>query len=232
MLAMSIPRLTPGERTLRPEQVIMDTPRPRIVGSRSCRLARSEIPRNRQDGFTLIEMLIVMLLIGVMVGIVAPALRVQKFQMDGAVLQVASTMMAQQRTAVLRQQNVVLAVDSVNRMMIVHYDADNDGTIDAGEETRVIQLEDDVTFGRGGATARPLGGDMNTFADTQGGLPAIIFRRNGSASSEAILYLTSMRAASAAGASFQEDTRAIEIERATSRIRCYSFDSGAWVQSC
>jgi hypothetical protein len=66
---------------------------------------------------------------------------------------------------------------------------------------------------------------MVTWTETQDGLPALTFRRNGSASEESILYLTSERGA-------VEDTRAIEIERATGRLRCYSYATGTWIQTC
>ncbi len=184
-----------------------------------------------QDGFSLVELLMVMLLISIVAGIVAPLIRPEKFQMDGALVSVASTLTAQQRNSILRQHNVVLAIDSANSRIRVHYDLDNDGTVDAGENTNVVELDEGVTFGRGAATARPLGGTMNTFTDTQDGMAALTFRRNGSASAESILYLTSQRAAVSPGA-FGIDTRAIEIERATGRVRCYSFQTGTWVQTC
>ncbi len=187
--------------------------------------------RRDQDGFSLVELLMVMLLIGIVAGIVAPLMRPEKFQMDGALITVASTMTAQQRNSILRQHNVVLAIDSTNNRIRVHYDLDNDGTVDSGENTNVVELDDGVVFGRGAATARALGSTMNTFLDTQDGMSALIFRRNGSASAESILYITSQRAAVSPGA-FASDTRAVEIERATGRVRCYSFQTGNWVQTC
>lgn len=179
----------------------------------------------------MVELLVVMMLIGIMIGIFVPILQPQKFQMDAGIVVVASTFTAQQKNAILRQHNVVVVVDSAQGRLRVHRDEDNDGTIDAGEPFRVIELEDGVVFGRGGSTARTMGSTMNTFLDTQDGMPALTFRRNGSASAESILYLTSQRA-SLSGGAYAEDGRAIEIERATGRVRCYSFSSGAWLQTC
>lgn len=185
-----------------------------------------------RDGLSLVELIVVMLLIGIMVGIVVPVLQPQKFQMDAGVVLVASTFTAQQKNSILRQHNVVVAVDSAANALRVHYDADNDGTIDAGENFHLVELEEGVVFGRGGTTARALGSTMNTFTDTQGGLPATTFRRNGSSSSESILYLTSERVSTTGGTAYPDDTRAIEFERATGRVRCYSHASGAWLQTC
>jgi len=183
-----------------------------------------------EQGLTLVELVMVMILIGIMAGIVAPLLRPEKFQLDAAVVLVASTLTAQQRNSVLRQHNVVIAVDSAASLMRVHYDLDNDGTVDSGELTSVIQLEEGTIFGRGVTPARPLGGGSVSLVGTQGGLPALTFRRNGSASEEAIVYLTSERARVASA--YAEDARAVEIERATGRVRCYSYSSGVWIQTC
>ena len=183
-----------------------------------------------ESGVSLVELIMVMLLLSIIVGIAAPMVRPEKFQMDGGLVTVASTLTAQQRNSVLRQHNVVLAIDSANSRIRVHYDLDNDGTVDGGENTHVVELEEGVVFGRGVATARAAGGAMNTFTDTQDGMPALTFRRNGSASTEAILYVTSRRAATAGA--YAMDTRAIEIERATGRVRCSSFRTDSRALAC
>jgi prepilin-type N-terminal cleavage/methylation domain-containing protein len=183
-----------------------------------------------RTGFTLVELVIVMLLIGIMIGIVAPLLRPERFQLDAAVVLVASTLTAQQRNSIMRQHDIVLALDSTANRLRVHYDQDNDGVIDAGETTSVVELEEGTMFGRAQTPARAMGSGTISVTETQGTLPSLTFHRNGSASEQAILYLTSRRAAAASA--FTEDGRAIEIERATGRVRCYSYGSGAWVQTC
>jgi type II secretory pathway pseudopilin PulG len=178
----------------------------------------------------LVELIVVMMLIGIVAGIVAPLLRPEKFQLDAAVVVVASTLTAQQRNSVMRQHNIVIAVDSAAGWLRVHYDLDNDGTIDAGEQTQVVELDEGVTFGRAATPARPLSGQTVSLVASQDGLPALTFRRNGSASEEAIVYVTSVRAGTTP--TYVEDARAIEIERATGRVRCYSYNSQAWLQTC
>jgi prepilin-type N-terminal cleavage/methylation domain-containing protein len=181
-------------------------------------------------GVSLIELVIVMLLIGIMAGIVAPLLRPERFQLDAALVLVGSTLTAQQRNSIMRQHNIVLALDSAASRIRVHYDRDNDNVIDSDEPTNVVELEEGIMFGRGPTPARAMGTATISVTETQGTLPALTFRRNGSASEQAILYLTSRRAGTASA--FAEDGRAIEIERATGRVRCYSYGSGAWVQTC
>ncbi len=181
-------------------------------------------------GFTLIELVMVMLLIGLMANIVIPLMRPEKFRLDSASIEVASTLTAQQRNAVLRQHDVVMAFDTAQRRIRVHYDADNDGDMETGENWYVVELGEGVVFGRGGAPARPMSPLDLSMSQEQDDLPALTFHRNGSASEEAIIYITSERAGRSGG--FPEDTRAVEVERATGRVTCYSYASGSWVQSC
>ena len=181
-------------------------------------------------GFTIVELVMVMLIVGIMASIVVPMIRPERFQLDSAVIEVASSFTSQQRNAVLRQHNTVVGVDTVERHLRVHYDLDNDGEIGTAEQWFVIELGDGVTFGRGGAPARPMSNLSVSMAKVQGSLPVITYRRNGSASEEAIIYLTSPRGA--LSGSYPEDSRAVEIARATGRVTCYSYASGAWEQAC
>ena len=72
--------------------------------------------------------------------------------------------------------------------------------------------------------------DAISFTKMSEGLPALKFHRNGAASEEGILYLTSTRAA--ASDDIPQDTRALMVERATGRIRCFSYRTLAWVEGC
>ena len=108
----------------------------------------------------------------------------------------------------------------------MHWDANNDGVENNGERIRVIGLGDGVTFGRpSSVTARSFGSAGINFALVNG-RPAIIFRRNGSASESGGIYLTSMRALRP-GATSPNDTRSIEFERATGRAEWYRYQD-AW----
>lgn len=188
--------------------------------------------RTNQDGVTVVELILVMSLIGIMATIAAPMLDKEKFQLNGAALTVGSTFAAQQRNAVMRQHDIVLAFDTTANTIRVHYDLDNDNTIDAGENFSVVELEDGVVFGRGASPGRPLSSATISLTGTQDGMPSLTFRRNGSSSEEAIFYVTSQRSRTTGGTSWAEDGRAIEIERATARVRCYSYASSSWVQTC
>ena len=61
-------------------------------------------------------------------------------------------------------------------------------------------------------------------------LPALTFHRNGAASEEGVIYLTSLRGA--AGDDNSQDTRALQIERATGCVRCFTYRTLAWQEGC
>lgn len=184
----------------------------------------------RPRGFTLVEMLTVMALIVAIMGIALPSIDVARFRLDGEVQSLALMINSSQRLAVLRQYDIVLTFDETEKRIRLHHDVNNDGAAGTGEEVRYIQLEEEVVFGRGGASALPDGGSNVTFTETQDGLPSMTFRRNGSASETGVIYLTSLVASRASGHS--DHTRAIAIERATGQVTCMSFRTSDWEIGC
>lgn len=181
-------------------------------------------------GFTLLELIVVMGLIGGIAAFVAPLIDADKFRMDSAGLEVSTAIHAAQRQGVLRGHNVNMAFDTVNGRIYVHWDANNDLQLQSDEQLNVIQLGDDVAFGRGGAPARSKGDKAATFSNDVSGNPALRFYRNGSSNEEGIIYVTSKR--SRYSHSFPQDTRAIEIERSTGRVACFTYKTGSWASPC
>ena len=187
----------------------------------------SATPRIRSThGTSMIELLTVLGIVGLVTAIVAPKLDLPHYTIDGAMRSVGTALMAAQRDAVASQHNVIVSFDATARQLRIHWDRDNDEVEDSGERTRIITLDDGVTFGRPGTVAaRAFGTAAINFA-TVNGDPAVIFRRNGSASESGGIYLTSIRALQS-GANRPNDTRAIEFERATGRAEWFRYQ-GAW----
>jgi hypothetical protein len=172
------------------------------------------------------ELLTVMTIVGLTSAIVVPKLDLPHYAIDSAMRAIGTTLMAVQRDAVAAQHDVIVKFDSAGRALTIHYDKDNDGTVDSGERTRRNGLADGVTFGRPSAvTARSFGANAINF-ETQGGVPAVTFHRSGSASESGGFYLTSIRA-TRPGANRPDDTRAIEFERATGRAEWFRY-RGTW----
>jgi len=185
--------------------------------------------RNDEQGFTLLELIVIMGILGIVVGFAVPLINADRFRMDAAALDVSTALHAAQRKGVLQGNNANIAFDTAGNRFSVHMDANNDGILQGSEEFVSLGLEEGVVFGRGGAPTRPKGASAISFA-VASGMPTLRFFRNGSASEEGILYLTSER--SIRSGDFPQDTRAIEVERSTGRIRCFSNKSGSWTERC
>lgn len=179
-------------------------------------------------GVSLAELLAVVAIVGLTTAIVAPKIDLPHFGIEAAMRGIGTTLMAAQRDAVASQHDVIVSFDSAAGVLRIHWDADNDGTEDAGERVRILGVGDGVTFGRpSGVAARGFGTAPINFAVVNG-RPAVIFRRNGSASESGGLYLTSLRALRP-GANRLDDTRAIEFERATGRAEWFRY-RGSWAR--
>ena len=183
--------------------------------------------RTDRDGFTLVELLLVIVIMGILGAIALPRIDVAKFQVNSAVQAVSTTMVAAQREAITKQHDIILTFDAANRQVRLLWDANSDGAIGANERSRVITLDDRVTFGRGSAPARAFGAQPVNFDDVINGLPALTFHRNGSASGIGGFYLTSIAAASG-DPGRTNHTRAVEIIRATGRTEWWRYNGSAW----
>lgn len=177
-------------------------------------------------GFSLPELLVVLLVVGLLSLLVIPNIEIVRYRMDGAARGAVAALVAAQRQAVVRQHDVIVAFDAANRRLRIHQDRDNDGSIGSTEPTRIVPFDDGVQFGRGGTPAL-FGTASVTFTETQDGMPVVRFIRTGSTSEEGGFYLTSDRALQDSGR-YPQDARAVEVERATGRVTWYYYDPDQW----
>lgn len=167
----------------------------------------------------------VLVLMGILVAIAQPRLDFAGYRSSGAMQFVGTTLLAAQRAAVTRQHNVVVAFDAATNTLRLHYDRDNDGVMDTGEEVRREPLGEGVVYGRGTAAAAFVGNGPITFVHRQAGLPAVTFHRNGSANEEGGVYLTTRRAVAG---SFPRDARLVVVDRATGRASWLAYTGSTW----
>ena len=180
------------------------------------------------SGFTVIEVVIVAVLIGLIAVIALPNIDFSRYRIDAAMRAVAAGLQAAQRRAVSRQHDVVVSFDIANQVITLHEDANNNQEQDPGELVRAIPMGDQVAIAQGSAPAHPLGGGPITFTRDVGGLVAVTFHRNGSASEAGAVYLTSRRAINTGA--HPDDTRLIEIERGTGRVSWWKYLPSGWRQ--
>ena len=178
-----------------------------------------------RSGFTMIELLIVITIIGIVSAFALPRIDRDQFLVDAAAREVATELAYAARAAATMQHDVRVAVDTGGRRLRVHEDQNNDNVVDAGERVTWTALAQGAVFARGGATALPFGTSAINLTRTQDGMPLVVFRRDGSASESGGIYVTTARALAA---NRPTATRAIEIVGPTGRMLVQSFGTGAW----
>jgi prepilin-type N-terminal cleavage/methylation domain-containing protein len=183
--------------------------------------------RMNARGFTLVELIYVMIIVGILAGMAAPLVDLSRLRMDSAATGVASSLAAAQRTAVFRGHDIVVAMELDANRLRIHTDANNDGRIQTTEVWKVVELPEGVAFGLTGAEALSSGAPPVTFLGKQGTLSRLTFHRNGSASEMGYIYLTGE-----GGGAQDRNSRAIEVVRATARIKCWSHNTGSWQENC
>jgi len=183
---------------------------------------------SRRSGFTLAEILLVVVILGILTSMVTPLFSPGRWRADSAVQELALSLNAAQRLAVLRQHDVVVRFLLSDRTVRIHQDENNNGVEDAGEDTRLLELPETVGFGIGPVPALPEGAPPVSFP-VRRGYPTLVFHRNGSANATGAVYLRPMEGSLSGSA---QAVRALTVERATGEVRCHSYRTGAWEGVC
>ncbi len=206
---------------------LVDQPHTRSIGIRSFReytaMTVATLHRVRRAiGFTLIEILIVLVMIGALLALVGPRLDLARYRTDAAVQGVRSVLMQAQRTALVRQYDVVISIDTVHNALLWAEDANNDGTIQSTEHKRSYPLNDGVVF-----MVPPTGLDsavssavVGAHLGTMNGLPTITFHRDGAATTDLQLYI-------AGPANPTHTYRAVRLTQGTGRTDWYLYNAQA-----
>ena len=105
-----------------------------------------------RTGFTVIEVIMVVVIIGLLAGVAIPKLNPSQYRMNAGVRTLASILTRAQRTAVTQQYNVNVLFITADNAVKIHEDEDNDNVIDPTERVRQLPIGENVEYGQGGAT--------------------------------------------------------------------------------
>jgi prepilin-type N-terminal cleavage/methylation domain-containing protein len=184
-------------------------------------------PKADRGGFTIVEILMVVALMGLVAMFAIPKLDFSAYRINGAVRGVTALLARAQRLAVTSQYDVNVLFDVPNNALQLHDDVNNDNIVQSGERVLGFPLGEGVAFGLGGAPVRLYAPGPVSFTRTQNALPEIIFRRDGSASENGGFYITSTAALMSAR---PKDGRSIEVIRSTGRAEWYQYNGSTWVK--
>jgi prepilin-type N-terminal cleavage/methylation domain-containing protein len=177
-----------------------------------------------RDGYTIVELLMVVVIIGIVTASALPRLNTSGMRVDAAARDVRGTIQVAQRTAVMRQYDVIVSIDAPNNALRVVEDRNNNASIDNGERVRWVHLEPGNVFDTPPAGVNAAGGALSSMRLSQprtiGGLPSIIFRRHGAASSDAEIFIQG-------SGGRDTDFRAVTVVQATGRAEWYRRN-GSW----
>ena len=181
--------------------------------------------RGLRRGFTLLELVVVLIMVSVIAGMAVPRLNYEKYRADAAMRTVRTILQGAERNAIMRQTNVVVAFDVANSELHIIEDANNNCVYDSGERKTLRPLEEGsmlapTSSGYSGSSAPAVGG--NNLCSILG-FPAIQFLRDGAASSDHEIYVTSSRGTTT-------DFRLVKVAMATGRADAYRYTGSIWTR--
>lgn len=168
--------------------------------------------------------MLVIAVVGILAMLAFPKVNFTQFQMDSGARVVRTTLQNAQRLAITRQFDMVVSFDLATHRIRVLEDRNNNNVVDADERITWRSFDDSVHFANppaafgGGVPSSPVTGPGVVEMD---GMPSVVFRRDGAASTELDIYLASKRARS-------NDYRGVHLVRATSRTEWFRYIDGKW----
>ena len=168
-------------------------------------------------GFTMVEIIIVLVMMAVVAGMAIPRLNLSQFRADAAAQQVRSVFQTAQRTSLTRQYDVIVSVDTAQFGLRIAEDVNNDGSIQVSEWKFWRPTGEGNRF-----EIPPMGLNSPTVTSSVfgaqlrivDGMKSVIFHRDGSTSTDAEIYVQSTYKG-------RSDYRAISVTRATGRTELY-----------
>lgn len=181
---------------------------------------------SKRPGFTLLELVVVMVIAGVFTALAIPRLDLSGYRADASVQGMRTILQQAQRTALEQQYDIYAIFDTATQSVIIAEDANNDGVIQPSEHIRRQTLYEQTTYmvpptGLDSAVSLPITGSA---LRSMNAMPAIVYHRDGATSSDLDVYVGS-------AADPNTGYRAVRVSRATGRTTWFKYvPSRGWVE--
>jgi prepilin-type N-terminal cleavage/methylation domain-containing protein len=180
---------------------------------------------SRRRGFSMIELTVTLIVVGIIMLMAVPKMDLAHMKSDAALRQLTAVFVQAQRTALKKQYNVIVSIDAPNARIRMVEDRNNSNTYDTGDRQLWVALDAGVKFV---PTALALDGMSGTVTflkpKTIDGFPSVIFRRNGAASSDGAMFITTKP-------SDPGSLRGLEITQSTGRSDPYKYTGSTWIRA-
>lgn len=175
-------------------------------------------------------MVMVVVIIGIMAKVALPNFNINRYRADGAGRLARVILQEAERNAITRQSNVIVSFDAtLNRFRVVQ-DWNNNDTINTTDQVEYRNMGDGAVFDKpswsgavGADSVVPAAAFAGDGLITVSSLPTIIFRRDGSASTNFYLYVTTRPGVST-------EYREIICAASTGRCDLYKYNGKGWVR--
>lgn len=185
---------------------------------------------HKRVGFTLAEVMVVVVISGLMVTLAIPRIDTTKWRADAIATIVRTSLQYAQRQAITRQHDMVVSFDTTGERIRTFWDQNNSGFIDnqervtwRGLDVGILFTDPNVNGVSGTVITEPISGSQ---VATVNGYPTVTFHRDGSVSTDAEIYIK----VAAHGPPWY---RAITLTQATGRVDWFRLDAqtGKWIQA-
>lgn len=172
-------------------------------------------------GFTLIETMLVLAMMGVLAMIVVPRIDTAAWRLRSAVVEVSGLMRSARQKAIRQQHDVILEFEPETSSIRIHENTDSDpaGVVGDSEREHRRPLPEAIDYFEGGPALNGRKGHPGSFEDSR-----IVFHPNGAVSESGVLYLAPVNSEELPA------VRALWIDRASGGVRVYRFDGSQWTE--
>ena len=180
---------------------------------------------SRRCGFSMIEMLTTLIIMGIVALMAIPKLDLSHMKSDAALRQVMTFFVQAQRTALSKQYNVIVSIDAPGQRLRFIEDRNNSSTFDTGDRMYWMALEPGTKFVASPTPLDGMGGTVTFLRPkTVDGFPSVIFKRNGASSSDGVIFFS-------AKPTDVGSLRAIVVTQSTGRTDPFKYTGSSWVRA-